>query len=173
MAVQSVEINARQETVGLPILWRLNKLFNVVPNLHRARVTEDFGYALLDLEGSTLEVEQAVNYLRTLGLTGGQTASTTTVGAPEDAVGEANSIPLRLTTVNAAQAKAPILHRIGKDFNAVYTIDSAAFDDEEGGWVEITISGPLTDVQRAIAYLHTTGLSVFPFQRSVTDFSNL
>lgn len=174
MAVQTVELNARQNTVGQPIFWRLGKLFNVVPNLRRARVTEDYAYSLLDLSGSTQEIEQAMNYLRGLGLTGGaETPSLTSVAAPEDEIEQANSISLRLSTVQPEQATVPALYRIGKDFDLVVHIDRAAFDEEEGGWVEITLSGPLVEVQRAIAYLHTTGLHVNPFQRSVTDYSNL
>ncbi|HZP84070.1 MAG TPA: NIL domain-containing protein, partial [Chthonomonadaceae bacterium] len=84
-----------------------------------------------------------------------------------------NTIYVRLTTVTPEQAHAPLLHRVGKDFNVVVNIERAAFDDEEGGWIEITLSGPLTEVQRAIAYLHTTGIHVNPRQRSVTDYGNL
>lgn len=172
MAVQTVEIHARPHQVRLPVLWRLSRLFNVVPHLRRARVTEDFGYMLLDLEGAAPEVGQASQYLCAMGLMGGQNEPVP-VAAPEDEVDRTNSIALRLTAVDAQQARTPVLHRIGKDFNTVYVIDRAAFDEEEGGWLEITLSGPLIDVQRAIAYLHTTGLQVFPFQRSVTDFNNL
>jgi L-aspartate semialdehyde sulfurtransferase ferredoxin len=174
MAVQTVELNARQDRVGLPIVWRLGKLFNVVPNLRRARVTEDFAYALLDLEGSTQEVEQAVAYLRALGLTGGADATPPLApAAPEAEIDTLHAISLRLTTVNPQQTTVPVLYRIGKDFEVVVYIDRAQFDEEEGGWVEITIAGPLIAVQRAIAYLHTTGLHVYPFQRSVSDNSNL
>jgi L-aspartate semialdehyde sulfurtransferase ferredoxin len=174
MAVQTVELNARQDKVGLPILWRLGKLFNVVTTLRRARVTEDFAYALVDMEGSTPEVEQSVTYLRGLGLTGGADVTATLApGAPEADINTAHSISLRLSTVNSAQAQVPVLHRVGKDFDVVVNIDRAAFDEEEGGWVELTLSGPLTAVQRAIAYLHTTGLHVNPFQRSVSDNGNL
>ena len=55
----------------------------------------------------------------------------------------------------------------------VVDIEQAEFDDEEGGRIEVTLSGALNAVQRAIAYLHTTGLHVNPHQRSVTDDSNL
>ena len=45
--------------------------------------------------------------------------------------------------------------------------------DEDGGTLEVEISGALLEVQRAIAYLHTTGLSVSPRERSVSDNGNL
>ena len=80
---------------------------------------------------------------------------------------------MRLTTVNPEQGQVPALYRIGRDFGVVVNLRRAEFDEEEGGSVEVEISGILFDVQRSIAYLHTTGLHVNPRQRSVTDYSNL
>lgn len=173
MPVVTLELTAKQDTVGQPILWRLGKLFNVVTNIRRARISEDFGQVAVNLEGSKEEVEQAMNYLHSLGLCDeGQNASLPPI-RPEDTLSQPNAIAMRLTTVTDAQAHFPILYRVGKDYSVVVTIQRAAFDDEEGGYMEITLSGPLAEVQRAIAYLHTTGINVFPFQRSVTDYSNL
>ena len=59
MPVVNVELNARRETVQQPIIWRLGRLFNVVTNIRRARVTEDYGYVLLEMEGSATEAESA------------------------------------------------------------------------------------------------------------------
>jgi len=175
MPVVTVELNADRKAADQPILWRLGKLFNVVTNIRRARVTEDYAYIALTLEGSTQEIEQATGYLRALGLLRGAEAAAPPPDAapPEASVPQPNTIYVRLTTVTPEQAHAPLLHRVGKDFNVVVNIERAAFDDEEGGWIEITLSGPLTEVQRAIAYLHTTGIHVNPRQRSVTDYGNL
>lgn len=175
MSVSTVEINARQDTVKQPILWRLGKLFNVVTNIRRARVTDDYGFIVLEMEGSNQEIQQATDYLIGLGLVKDRVASSSTVSAalPETAVAQTTSIYVRLDTVNAAQGHAPILYRVGKDFDVVVNIERAAFDEEEGGFIEVTLSGPLNAVQRAIAYLHTTGIHVNPRQRSVTDYSNL
>jgi hypothetical protein len=175
MPLITVELNANQQTVRLPIIWRLGRLFNVVTNVLRARVTEDSAYITLELEGSTQEVEQTLGYLRSLGLTRetGDALVPASVRAPEETVSQANAIYVRLTTVNPAQNRVPVLYRVGKDFNVVVNIERAAFDDEEGGSVDVTLSGPLGEIQRAIAYLHTTGLHVNPRQRSVTDYGNL
>jgi hypothetical protein len=95
------------------------------------------------------------------------------ISEPEDTVSQARTIYVRIATVYPEQDDVPVLYRLGKDFHVVVNIDRAEFDDEEGGYVEIAISGRLDDVQRAIAYLHTTGLHIYPRQRSVTDYSNL
>ena len=173
MPVVNLELNAKPDTVGQPIVWRLARLFNVVTNVRRARVSEDYGYILLEMEGSPLEIEQASGYLASLGVVKADSASSAVPGRPEEAVLQPNTIYVRLSSVSAEQGQVPALYRIGKDFNVVVNIVRAEFDEEDGGYLEVTLSGPLTDVQRSIAYLHTTGLHVNPRQRSVTDFSNL
>lgn len=173
MPVVNVELNANQETAQQPIIWRLGKLFNVITNVRRARVTEDYGYVQLEMEGSTEEIEQARSYLVGLGVLKGVSAGRPSSMRPEDAIRQPNTIYVRLSTVNPEQGHVPVLYRIGKDFDVVVNIERGSFDEEEGGAVEITISGVLNNVQRSIAYLHTTGLHVNPRQRSVTDYSNL
>lgn len=175
MSLVTVNINATNDRARLPLIWRLGRKFNVVTNLRRARVSPDLAYVALDVEGSTQEVEQATAYLKSLGVIedGSKTLVPVQGAEPEDTVSQASTIYVRLDTVNSAQYPIPILYRVGKDFNVVVNIEHAGFDDEEGGYVEIALSGPLGDIQRAIAYLHTTGIHVNPRQRSVTDFSNL
>src|SRR5438132_3519291 len=87
MPVSSVELNARQDIVKQPIVWRLGKLFNVVTNIRRARVTDDYGTLLLEIEGSSQEVQQATDYLIGLGLIRDREAvATASAPRPEDAV---------------------------------------------------------------------------------------
>ena len=71
------------------------------------------------------------------------------------------------------QVQVPILSRVGKDFDLIVNVLKGNLDDEEGGSLDITLSGELNIVQRAISYLHTTGLKVYPKERSVTDYKNL
>ena len=173
MPVANVELNARQEAVQQPVIWRLGKLFNVVTNVRRARITADYGYVLVEMEGSSPELEQASRYLAGLGLIPGAGDTTSPSRRPEDSMAQPNNIYVRLSTVNAEQGQVPVLYRISRDYDVVVNLERAEFDEEEGGSLEITISGVLNHVQRAISYLHTTGIHVNPRQRSVSDFSNL
>lgn len=75
-------------------------------------------------------------------------------------------------TATKDQVDQPILYRLGKDFHVVYNIRRAQIT-EDYGFVEVDIEGPLEEVQRAIAWLTTTGLRVNAQQRSVTDQSHL
>ena len=173
MPVVNLEMNGKKDTVSQPVIWRLGKLFNVVTNVRRARVTEDYGYLQLEVEGSNQEIEQAKAYLAGLELLPNESGSALVSTRPENRVPQPNTIVVRLSTTNPSQGHAPLLYRIGKDFDTVVNITSASFDEEEGGMIEITISGILNEVQRSIAYLHTTGIHVNPLQRSVTDYMNL
>lgn len=174
MPTITLNLVATRDLVAAPVVWRLDRLFHVVTNIRKARVSQDAAFVSLDVEGSTDEVEQARAYVQALGLTGksGDALAPPNVAPPEDTVSRANTIVVRLDAVTPEQAASPILHRLGRDFQVVVHLERAALDDEEG-WVEISISGALAELQRAIAYLHTTGLHVYPRQRSVTDYSNL
>ena len=170
----TMELTAQQDAARRPIVWRLGKLFNVVTNVLRARVSEEYAHVELEIEGSTAEVEQAVSYLRGLGLSPDAGEPPPAARAePEKRMPQPSAIYVRLSAVRPEQARVPILHRIAKDQAVVVNIERAALDADEGGYVEVALTGPLIEVQRAIAYLHTTGLHVSPRQRSVTDFANL
>jgi ABC-type methionine transport system ATPase subunit len=167
----TVELNIPADSVHLPIVWRLAALFKVTTNIKRARVSSERGTLSVDIDGSTSEIELAQEYLAGLRLV--EAASTVQLPAPpEDSIPQPNTIFVRLTTVTAAQAAAPLLARVARDYRVVINICFAAFD-EEGGTVEIAISGALLEVQRAISFLHTTGISVSPRERSVSDNGNL
>jgi ABC-type methionine transport system ATPase subunit len=81
-------------------------------------------------------------------------------------------ITVQISTRTKDQVNQPILYRIGKDFNVVTNIRRAQVT-EDYGFVEVDIEGTLEEVQRAISWLHTTGLHIEAKQRSVSDESNL
>ncbi len=175
MAELTLDLNAPAGVAGQPILWRLGKIFNVVTSIQRARVSEDSAFVQLRLEGSKQEVDMALAYLRDLGVVEGVKPAATLEGVvnPEDGITQSNTINIRLKTVFPAQGNTSVLYRLGKDYNVVVNVEHAAFDEEEGGYVDIALGGDLIDVQRAITYLHTTGLSVNPKQRCVSNGGNL
>jgi ABC-type methionine transport system ATPase subunit len=69
MAVITVQISTRtSEQVEQPILYRVAKDYDVVTNIKRAQVSEDYGFAEIDIEGSLEEVQRAISWLMTTGL---------------------------------------------------------------------------------------------------------
>ena len=174
MPAVTIELNANREQIAQPIIWRLGKLFNVTSTIERARISEDFGTVQLKLEASKTELEAASAYLKALGLTAGEaTGAADAKAQPELKIARPKTVALQIATVNANQVQTPILCRVGKEFDVVINILKGSLDNEEGGALDITLSGELNIVQRAISYLHTTGLKVYTEERSVTDFKNL
>ncbi len=69
MAVITVQISTRtSDQVDQPIVQRLIKDFDLVANIRRAQVNEDYGFIEVDLEGSLEEVQRAISWLHTTGL---------------------------------------------------------------------------------------------------------
>ena len=75
-------------------------------------------------------------------------------------------ITVQINTRTSDQVNEPIIYRLGKDYNVVTNIRRAQVNDDYG-FVEVDIEGSLEEVQRAISWLHTTGLHINAVQRSV------
>ena len=69
------------------------------------------------------------------------------------------TVPVKITTRTSEQVRTPILYRLARDFNVVTNVRRAQISDDYG-YVEVEIEGTLEEVQLAISWLHTTGLSV-------------
>ncbi len=56
--------------------------------------------------------------------------------------------------------------RLCRDFDVQVNITKANVDTEFG-WIQVRLSGPVEEIQRATAWLMTTGMHVDAVQRSV------
>jgi len=65
-----------------------------------------------------------------------------------------------------AQVKEPWIWRLSHEFNVKVNILKANVD-ADFGWVQIELEGPVEEIQRATAWLMTTGLNVEAQQRAV------
>lgn len=74
-------------------------------------------------------------------------------------------VDLRITS-GRDQANEPWLWRLCREFN-VKVIVSRANVDVDFGWYDLVLDGPVDDIQRATAWLMTTGLHVEAKQRAV------
>jgi ABC-type methionine transport system ATPase subunit len=69
-------------------------------------------------------------------------------------------------TAKGKQVEEPWIWRLARDFN-VKVIITRANVDEDFGWIQVRLDGPVEEIQRATAWLMTTGLHVDALQRSV------
>jgi len=60
----------------------------------------------------------------------------------------------------------PWIWRLSREFQVKVTIKKANIDVDYG-WVQLELEGPVEEIQRATAWLMTTGLHVEALQRAV------
>ncbi|MDE2125426.1 MAG: NIL domain-containing protein [Armatimonadetes bacterium] len=156
-----------------PILWRVARKFHVAANLRRAYITGATAVCEASFDGSQEELDQARQYLADCGMLPEKGSIERCGPLPEEQATGVATLHVAIEMAARGQGDEPVLCRLGRDHRVVVNILSAAFDAAEGGWLEIALTGPLGEVQRAIAWLCTTGLHVSPHERSVSDSSNL
>lgn len=78
------------------------------------------------------------------------------------------TVHMKIATVTRDQVRIPWLWRLGRDFDLQVNILKANID-EDFGWALVELQGPVEEIQRATAWLHTTGLHVEPIERSVSE----
>jgi ABC-type methionine transport system ATPase subunit len=69
---KNIHFEFNQELVRQPLLYQLNRQFDVVVNIRGASVTDEGGFIALELEGETGEVERVMEFLRGLGVEVGE-----------------------------------------------------------------------------------------------------
>ncbi|HAM59871.1 MAG: hypothetical protein A2X51_11145 [Candidatus Rokubacteria bacterium GWC2_70_24] len=69
MARMRVRLTFPSELVQQPIIYRLVKDFDIVPNIRRADVRADHGWMVLELEAAEDGLERGVAWLKTQGVT--------------------------------------------------------------------------------------------------------
>lgn len=65
---KNIRFEFNQEIVQTPLLYQLNREFDVVINIRGASVTEEGGFMALELEGEDSEVGRVVTYLTERGI---------------------------------------------------------------------------------------------------------
>jgi len=63
-----VKLTFPQERIKEPVIFRMAKKYDIMPNIRRARVTETFGEMILELEGTESNLEKGIKSLRTKGV---------------------------------------------------------------------------------------------------------
>jgi ABC-type methionine transport system ATPase subunit len=63
-----VKLTFPQQLIKEPVIFRMAKEFNVMPNIRRARVTETVGEMVLELEGAEGDLEKGIQSLKEQGI---------------------------------------------------------------------------------------------------------
>ncbi len=65
---KNIHFEFSQELVREPLLYKINRSFDVVVNIRGASVSDQGGFIALELEGEDAEVERVMSYLREQGV---------------------------------------------------------------------------------------------------------
>lgn len=68
MAKNKVKLTFPQELIKEPIIYRMAKEYDIIPNIRRAKVTDTVGEVVLELEGSEENLTQAIEHLNKIGV---------------------------------------------------------------------------------------------------------
>lgn len=63
-----VKLTFPQHLIREPVIFSMAKKYDIMPNIRRARVTENVGEMILELEGESENIEKGIGYLRQQGV---------------------------------------------------------------------------------------------------------
>ncbi len=69
MATLRLTLTFPPDLVREPVIYTVATTYHLIPNIRRARITERFGEATLDLSGAEEDLKQGVEHLTRLGVT--------------------------------------------------------------------------------------------------------
>ncbi len=64
---KNIHFEFTQDLVREPLLYRINRKFEVIVNIRGASVTDQGGFIALELEGENAEIDRVMTYLREQG----------------------------------------------------------------------------------------------------------
>jgi ABC-type methionine transport system ATPase subunit len=68
MATRRIKLTFPQDLIKDPVIFTMAKKFDVMPNIRRAKVTENVGEVILELEGTDKKLEEGIAYLKERGV---------------------------------------------------------------------------------------------------------
>ncbi len=68
MAKRIVKLTFLQKLVKEPLTFQMAKKYNIMPNIRRAKVTEEIGELVLELEGKEDDLNKGIGFLKKAGV---------------------------------------------------------------------------------------------------------
>jgi len=69
---------------------------------------------------------------------------------------------------SGAIIKEPFIYRLGHQFKVVTNIRRALIE-EKNGWMDLELSGEMSDIEKAVASLEKLGIKVDPIEGDVVE----
>jgi ABC-type methionine transport system ATPase subunit len=68
MATKRLKLTFPQELIKEPVIFTMARKFDVMPNIRRAKISENVGEVVLELEGAENRLEEGIAFLRERGV---------------------------------------------------------------------------------------------------------
>ncbi len=68
MAKKKVTLIFPKDLIKEPVIYRTAKEYDIIPNIRRARVTEEVGEVVLELEGAEDNLNRGIEYMINMGV---------------------------------------------------------------------------------------------------------
>lgn len=68
MTKKMVKLTFPKKLIKKPVTFEMAKKYDVIPNIRRAKVTEDIGELILELDGEDKRIEEGIAYLKKKGV---------------------------------------------------------------------------------------------------------
>lgn len=68
MAIRRVKFSFPGDLIKEPVIYQLGHKFQIVTNIRRADVTADYGWVVLEAQGSDDEIQRALDWAAELGV---------------------------------------------------------------------------------------------------------
>lgn len=66
MKALKVRLTIPPEKITEPIIYNIGQQYRVVTNIRRANVTEESGWVVLEMQGTSEQLELAIDYLKSI-----------------------------------------------------------------------------------------------------------
>jgi len=67
-SIKRVHLTFPADRIKEPIIYRLATEYNLVTNIRRAEIAEDFGWVMLEMTGDHADMDRGIAYLEELGV---------------------------------------------------------------------------------------------------------
>lgn len=68
MAKRRISLTFPEELLREPIIYTLSSQFRLATNIHRADVSEDQGWVVLEVDGEAADIEQGITWMTSRGV---------------------------------------------------------------------------------------------------------
>src|SRR3972149_5582518 len=149
MTKKYVSLTFPERLIKEPIIYRLGKDFDIIPNIFKAKVSHTEGWIILKLEGEKTEIKKAIDYLK------------------NEKGKKISMVKIHLTFPDM-ETRKPVIHEIGKKYNIITNIRRADMT-EKAGWMDLEIIGEDSDIDKAIDYLKERDINVNPIEGDIIE----